>query len=272
MTRAVCCYLNQIFYRNKKFDDGSTIIDLEKWMLTHEFITKIETLESSSSSPQIDIKNEDVSREVVPRNAPIEFAPVKQDSLFWCAYTLHHGEADYWEIGNKYKNVELAEKQRIIDFINRDKATFKRRFQKMSNVGIQEIMAELMIDKKTSWKTFFAMCAYYEFRAVVIYEKTYLYFSPTSDKPLETYLFNRTKEGHISVLIEPISAERIAEIKTTCICLDQNPEKPLKAVSNYKVDELIDLAEKLGLDIKQGLYNKWKKSDWYDSIVCKCKW
>jgi len=271
MTTAVCSYLNQIFYRNKKFDDGSTIIDLEKWMLTHEFITKIELIESPSP-PQIETKNEEKGPQQEARNSPTEFAPVKEDTLFWCAYTLHHGEADYWVIGNKYKNAELAEKQRIIDFINRDKATFKRRFQKMSNVGIQEIMAELMIDKKTSWKTFFAMCAYYEFRAIVVYEKTYLDFSPTSDKSLNTYLFNRTKDGHISVRIEPMSAERIAEIKTTHICLDQNPEKPLKAASNYKVDELIDLAEKLGLDVKQGLYNKWKKSDWYDSISCKCKW
>jgi hypothetical protein len=256
-------YLNQIFYKHNKFDDGAKISDLEPWMLVSERL-----IYCAKPCVEIPVTNECI-------NKPIEvtpFTPIKQDSLFWCAYTVHHGEADYWVIGNKYKNAELTEKQKMVDYINSDTTRFKRRFPKMSNVGIQEIAAELMVDKKTSWKTFFAMCAYYEFRAIVVYENTYLDFSPISDASISTYLFHRTKEGHISVLTEPLTEERIAEIKTTHLCLDQNPEKPLKAVSNYKVDELIDLAERLGVDIKQGIYNKWKKADWYNSVINKCKW
>jgi hypothetical protein len=263
MTGSVHSYLNQIFYKHKKFDDASTIAALETWMLLPESIICNTVHVGCKEEPVIECpKSETYS----------EFRPVKPDSLFWCAYAIHHGEADYWAIGNKYRNAELSEKQRIIDSMNLDPAGFKRRFPKMSNVGIQEIMAELMIDKKTSWKTFYAMCAHYGFRAIVVYEKTYLDFSPISDVPLAAYLFRRTKEGHISVITEPISVERLAEIKTTHICLGQNPDKPLKAASNYKVDELIDLAEQMGVDIKHGLYNKWKKSDWYESIINKCKW
>lgn len=259
MSTSVYSYLNQIFYKHNKFDDASTIGDLEKWMLFQE---------SLRVDAPVDLKP--VSTESVV--SPVDFSPVKQDSLFWCAYTVHHGEAEYWAIGNKYKNVELTEKQKIIDYIRHDSAHFKRCFGKMSNVGIQEIMAELMIDKKTSWKTFYALCAYYKFRAIVVYEKTYLEFSPIHDQCVDTYLFNRTKDGHISVSSMPLTPERILEIKTGKMCLDQNPDKPLKAASNYKVDDLIEMAENIGVDIKQGLYNKWKKSDWYESISNHCKW
>ena len=263
-------YLNQIFYKHKKFDDGANVADLEPWMLVPERVI-CRANPCVVATPAAESLGEAVADNFRESESK-PFAPIKQDSLFWCAYTVHHGEADYWVIGNKYKNAELAEKQKMVDFINSDTARFKRCFPKMSNVGIQEIAAELMVDKKTSWKTFFAMCAYYEFRAIVVYDNTYLDFSPISDASISTYLFHRTKEGHISVLTEPVSAERLAEIKTTHLCLDQNPEKPLKAASNYKVDELIDLAERLGVDIKQGIYNKWKKADWYNSVVNKCKW
>ena len=103
------------------------------------------------------------------------------DTLFWAAYTVFHGEAGYWVIGNKYKNTEIAEKQKIIDSI-RTTGFLKRAYSKISNVRVQEIMSELMLDKKTSWNTFMAICAFYKFRALVIRGKTYMEFSPNVDQ------------------------------------------------------------------------------------------
>jgi hypothetical protein len=285
-------YLNQIFYKHKKFDDGANIIELEPWMLVSESLICVESVIppfntknniTFSHSNQRNICESNVKRSnnqcylqrALESETPniTDFRPVNPDSLFWCAYAVHHGEAGYWAISNKYKNAELLEKQKIVDFISRDQHGFKKRFHKMSNVGVQEIMAELMIDKKTSWKTFFAMCVYYGFRAIVVYENTYLDFSPISEGiEIDAYLFHTTKEGHISVITTPLCRERLTEIGTTHICLGQNPDKPFKAASNYKVDELIDLAERVGIDVKHGIYNKWKKADWYDSVINKCKW
>jgi hypothetical protein len=268
--------LNQIFYKHKKFDDSSHIIDLEQWMLhpgddtnsTAEHIS-IETSTASSDS----MTNKEVTPGTEREDLNLQsFKPVNSDTLFWCAYAIHHGEAGYWTIGNKYKNAEIAEKQRIIEYIKRDPAQFKRRFHKISNVGIQEIMAELMIDKKTSWKTFYAMAAYYGFNAIVVYENTYLEFCPILNEPTNVYLFNRTKEGHVSVSLSPLNSDKVIEIKAGKIGLGQTPDKPLKAISNYKVDELITMAESIGLDIKHGLYNKWKKQDWYNYLISKCQW
>jgi hypothetical protein len=262
MTSSVCSYLNQIFYKHKKFDDGSHIIDLEQWMLVPGVLSTPSCIEALHQSAPVEILS-------MPSS---EFKPVNSDTLFWCAYAIHHGETGYWAIGNKYKNTEILEKQRIIEYIKRDPVQFKRRFHKISNVGIQEIMAELMIDKKTSWKTFYAMAAYYGFNAIIVYENTYLEFSPICDESIHTYLFHRTKEGHVSVTLSPLTSDKIVDIKTGKICLGQTPDKPLKAVSNYKVDELITMAESIGLDIKQGLYNKWKKQDWYNYLIRKCQW
>jgi hypothetical protein len=269
MTSSVYSYLNQIFYNHKKFDDSSNIIDLEKWMLSPSILSKKIDLDVVDSIP-LSVSIETQSVEITSTSS--EFKPVNSDTLFWCAYAIHHGEAGYWVIGNKYKNTEIAEKQKIIEYIKQDQGQFKRRFHKMSNVGIQEIMAELMIDKKTSWKTFYAMTAYYGFNAIIVYENTYLEFSPILNEPIHTYLFHRTKDGHVSVSLTPLTSDKIMEIKSGKICLDQTPDKPLKSASNYKVDELITMAESIGVDVKQGLYNKWKKQDWYNSLISKCQW
>ena len=275
---------------------------------------------------------------VPPKIDNSNFFSKKQDTLFWAAYTVFHGEAGYWVIGNKYKNTEIAEKQKIIDSI-RTTGFLKRAYTKISNVRIQEIMSELMLDKKTSWNTFMAICAFYKFRALVIRGKTYMEFSPEVDnsmgtylqqyppgtqekynsfhsripvtedgvktgiaerrggvwksegfpmKGLEsfrnppdfeeagfgrpgvppTYLFYKNEDGHISVDLTAIGADKEAEIRNSHLKIDCDEAKPLKAASNYKMEELNDMARILGLEMENGV--KVKKADLYDKILEKC--
>lgn len=253
---SVASYLNQIFYPHNKFDD--CLKELEPWMLTADKIKAVvpHGEEKESLIPLIPL--------IQPKKQI--FAPTKTDTLFWCAYTINKGEAEYEMIGNRYKNTEIDEKQKMIDFIKKNPDAIKSSF-KITAVKMKEIMSELMMDTKTSWTAFLAMCVYYKFSAIICYKKTYLEFSVKGAE--HTHLFHRDDSGHISVDTNELDEDEIKDIRNSKIHLGQNPEKPLKAVSHYKMDDLAEIAEKLGVTCGQ---NKWKKADWYDAIIKELEW
>jgi len=258
---SVSSYLNQIFYPHNKFDDS--LETLEPWMLTAD---KIQENIQSPLVSQVEIpvteKQEDKTN-LVKKNI---FSPVKTDTLFWCAYVINKGEAEYEMIGKRYKNAEIEEKQKMIDFIKKSPDAIKSSF-KITGVKMKEIMSELMMDKKTSWTAFLAMCVYYKFSAIVCCKKTYLDFFVKGAE--NTYLFHRDESGHISVDTNELDEAEMKDIRDARIHLGQNPEKPLKAASHYKMDDLLNMAEKIGITCGQ---NKWKKADWYDAVLKEMEW
>jgi hypothetical protein len=258
---SVASYLNQIFYPHNKFDD--CLETLESWMLTAD---KIKAVVPDGEEKESLIQT--VKESLIPMIQPKKqiFIPVKTDTLFWCAYTINKGEAEYIMIGNRYKNAEIEEKQKMIDFMKKNPDAIKSSF-KITAVKMKEIMSELMTDTKTSWTAFLVMCVYYKFSAIICYNKTFLEFCVNGAE--HTYLFHRDVSGHISVDTNALDETEINDIRNARISLGQNPEKPLKAASHYKMDDLIEIAEKLGITCGQ---NKWKKSDWYDAILKELEW
>jgi len=128
-------------------------------------------------------------------------------------------------------------------------------------------MSELMLDKKTSLQTFMALCVFYKFHAIITCKNTYIEFAPTlSNTDIPTFLFIRSDDGHFS--FKPLETKAdIDQIKSTHIRIESDPEKPLKAVSNYKMEDLKQMAETLGIKPAE----KWKKTDMYDEILKKIK-
>jgi len=281
MTNQISTFLHQIFYQHKKFDTAASCRDLEAWML-------IDRYRSFSEAPgPVDVQ-EDVLpidqepsypqtvRPVTTQSKADFFLPKKDDTLFWCAYVLHHSEGEYRMIGNRYRNVEIQEKQRILDYIRANTAEFKTSGSgngpKITNVCIQEIQAELMINKKTSWMTFWMMCVFYRFHALIVYDKTYLECNPRcSDPSPPIYRFTRSKDGHISLHMTPLTEEEAEAIRSSHIRVELlRSDQPLRAMSNYKVAELEAMANTLGLPDKGSA--KMKKADLYEAIVEKCAW
>ena len=279
MTNQISTFLHQIFYQHKKFDTSASCRDLEAWMLIDQYRSfTMEREKEREKEPEPDTF--DTQTNVLPKQsspAPVTttevFLPKKEDTLFWCAYVLHHGEGEYKMIGNRYRNVEIHEKQRILDYIRANAAEFKTSGPKITNVSIQEVQSELMINKKTSWMTFWMMCVFYRFHALIVYDKTYMECAPRcSDPSPPIYRFTRSKDGHISLHMTPLTEEEVTTIRSNHVRVDMlRSDQPLRAISNYKVAELEAMANTLGL-LDKGPAVKMKKADWYDAIVQKCKW
>jgi len=301
-------FLNQIFYKHKKFDNVDDIQYLEKWMLSTD---NMDTLSiSSKDPPTIIIPN---TPNTLPSSLPQQpqqqlqlqlqlqlqplqqqqqikslFKPTKEDTLFWCIYTVFHGEPAYYIIGNRYKNTEIQEKLDILNYIKANPAIIKGSrgpaSKKLSQSRILETQAELMVSKKTSWTTFFIMCLFYKINAFVLCEatNTYLEFCPSipaSETLVETYIFMRSRDGHFTVNLTAARLDQLAEIRNSRVLLDYSSPSPLKAASSFKMPELEEYAAKLGITIAQFVQPegatkvvKPKKADWYDAIMQRCKW
>jgi hypothetical protein len=67
---------------------------------------------------------------------------------------------------------------------------------------------------------------------------------------------------------EELNISEFYDLQNNLFCIE-NHVRPLKAISNYKSDELQEIAEKLDIDLDE---RKWKKQDLYNEITKLTKW
>ena len=156
-------FINESIFHIKPFTNSNSIKQLEKYMLSNENRKQIL---SCCDEPIKEIQKIEII-EQKPKNDNI-ISPRMEDGLFWCVFIAGKSYQDFINIGTKYKNQELQEKQKIIEFIKKTPSCMKSSNMKLSNVAIQEIMSDLMTDKKTSLKSFIAFCMFYKICILII--------------------------------------------------------------------------------------------------------
>jgi hypothetical protein len=205
-------------------------------------------------------------------NPSIEFiSPTHQDTLFWCLYIIMYGHNDYIQVSRNYGVKELEVKKHIGDLIRANPNMLKKANIKITKAAIQEIMSELLTSvRDTSYLTMMGMLAIYKMNIIMISAsgKTMVEFISDKDTEQPTYVLHKDNFGKYKLQAEPISKEQIAELKTKIFCLESYL-KPLKTVSNYKVDELYAIARQVGVFDET---KKYKKGDLYDELNDVLMW
>jgi hypothetical protein len=85
---------------------------------------------------------------------------------------------------------------------------------------------------------------------------------------IPTYVLYKDTYNKYTLCSHPLDQSQIEDMKSTMVCLESY-NKPLKAASHYKVEELEDMAKKLGIfDMKK----KYKKVDLYNEVNNACEW
>ena len=247
-------YLNQIFYISNKFDENWE--QLQPYMLNEQFFEHYK-----DHCKELD---DSITKVIVPKKEET-FIPKQQDSLFWCIYVLHHGMNHYMQLRNKHKNHEMEEKQYILNYMQKQGSVIKDNAKnhgiKLSQVRFKEIMSELLMDKKTSYHVFYALCNYYKVNVMIVMDKCYMNFQTGAE---QTYKFMKQK-GHFEVNFEPMKKEDILHIQEQYVILPFEQEKPLKGMTSYKVSDLEQISSKLDLHVE----DKMKKQDLYSMILQK---
>jgi len=225
-------------------------------------ISKVEVSPKKPIPPKVETK----------RAPPSLFFSNKEDTLFWAIYIQVYGYAAYLDIGVKYKNVEMEEKQKMVIHIKANAASYKTATNyKLTGVEIQEIMSDLMTNRKTSLLTVYAMAIYYKLSIVLIKDILYYDYSVHgTEESVEIYF----KHGKYGLYIVD---ENVPAFDKTAAFRLESVHKPLRGVGSYKVAQLEEIFDKV---VKPGLLNtedlsmftKMKKGDLYEAIVKRCVW
>jgi hypothetical protein len=209
-------------------------------------------------------KNKDNHDDICKNKKVDLFIPREQDTLFWCFYIMKNGYEKYETI--LYKNSLLAKQLKIdlVSTIRKNKNILKiYKFDTITNIE-----NNLANENNMNIKTFFSLCAIENLNVILTCKKTYLelimndsnIFYNLQEISFQSKYYN--KFGFTTV-----TKDCIDNIRNTLFKVN-NFEKPIKCLSVYKVADLIDICNKLSIEIidKKSGKNK-SKNDLYESII-----
>ena len=243
---------------NNSIQYNDVLNDLQDYMLYED--NMINSLRMKIVSTPKDIKI------VKPTNNTRQelFIPNQQDTLFWCFYTIKNGDVKYETLNNKNSLIAKQMKIELVDVIRKNKDIVKMyKFDTISNLE-----SNLANDNNLNVNTFFTLCAIENINVIFVSKKSYfeLLMNDSNIIYIVHELPNKSKHYN-NYGFEIAREETTNNIRETLYKLD-NIDKPIKCISAYKVEDLINIANKLAIETinKENGKNKSKK-DLYELIV-----
>ena len=209
---------------------------------------------------------------MAPKQAPIHlrsYIPDKPDTLFWAMYIAKHGMEKYIKIGKKYGNVEIDRKQKMMEYLQEHKKSLKSLNHKMTNIAIQEMIAAILANRKTTLSCLAAFTVYYKKNIIVNNETNVTYMECTyNDEPPIILTYNKYKKYG---LVENVDENMVQQIRDEKICMESH-DKPIRGISLYTQDELREIAEKIPSIVATTGWRMWKKPELYGKIWHALQW
>ena len=205
-----------------------------------------------SNESKIDKKSSNESKKKKTYNYQDFFYPREKDSLFWIFYIIDNGFEKYENIKNKFTE-EKESKIKYIEELRSEKHIFKT--NKLSRPTIE---GELCSDYRISMKSIKALAFLKQKNIIFIDNKKYYEIFPNVEQ--EYYCIE--KRDHYYGF-KKIDEEKLHYYQNNYWKLE-SLDKPIKAISSYKVSELKEICDKLNIQYilesgksftKQGLYN-----------------
>lgn len=176
----------------------------------------------------------------------------EQDELFWCFFIIHYGHVKYEQIFNKF----IEEKKIKIEMVG--KIREYKHILKQNKWKKNIIESELINENKITVNTLICLLTVFNYNFVIknnnmIYSKI-----NTDDNNIFLIIFDNNE---ISLYDGKDKQKKITEYQNSLWNIE-NYNKPLKAISNYKLKDLQDIARKLKINIE-----KKRKKDLYMLIT-----
>ena len=265
---------------NTKVNNNNIIDDLQDYMFTSKNINRYtkHIIQPSPSTLKIAAKpvfkdkinntnNNNTNKNTNVKNKTDRmYRPKQKDSLFWCFYILKNGFFNYeMEINHKYFVVEKSEKFKYIELLRKKKDILK--IHKIK--PFTDIEDDLSNKDRISIKTFFALCIVENINVLLVSNRKVYEFLCNDDTPINViHRNNETYENYIEL---EATKETIQKYRETYYMMSSF-DATLKSMASYKVDELIDLCKKLGINLdncksKKGDDKKLTKKDIYEQLV-----
>ena len=203
----------------------------------------------------------------IEKKQPIKqslFFPKEMDSLFWCYYIISGGESNYEMLNVKNS---LIAKQLKINYVNKIRMN-KQIIKTYKFDTITNIESNLANDNNININCVMSLCAIDKINIIFVSRKTYyeLLMNDTDPIYIIREIDNQSKYSK-KYGYEIANPSLLEEIRTTLYKIERLG-KPLKALSCYKAQDLIDICNKLAIEIKRNDNGKNKtKNELYESLI-----
>jgi hypothetical protein len=192
------------------------------------------------------------------------FIPNQQESLFWCFYIIKNGDVKYETLNNKNSLIAKQMKIELVDVIRKNKDIVKMyKFDTISNLE-----SNLANDNNLNVNTFLTLCAIENINIIFLRKNTYYeMLMNDSDKIYIVHEIQSQSKYNNKYGYEMATNESISNIRNTFFKLEAIG-KPIKAISAYRLDELINICNKLVININNNITSKQKsKKELYEAII-----
>ena len=260
-------YLNQVLFGYSKDQVNADYIrGLLPQMLTD---TRVRIRDDVVESvPIIPVEQEKTVEVAVPA---FQRRKLVQNSLFWAIYDNENPTNEF----QTRANLEIEHRLKVASEIKKTPKRLKDTNSKLTIDQTQALLGSMLVAKEDKLEFCIAYAVYYNKSIVVVYEKTYRVFSPTSDVDLtdpENVILLYSSKPDKMVVYESeknLSSSLLSKIIETKVM------GPLKAMSNYKTPELAEIASKFHIEThssepsnagKPSKVKARKKEDIYNDI------
>ena len=258
---------------------NDVFIDLQDYMLNEDNMLKavrlkLEKKSKDYSNDKMNTKQDKTNNHsnkndtnYSNKNKKSLFIPNQEDSLFWCFYIIKNGDIKYETLTNKNSLLAKQMKIEMVDLIRKNKNIVKQyKFDTLTNLE-----SNLANENILNVKCFFTLCAIENINIVYIKNNTYyeLLMNDTNvifllyDLQSQTKMYSKYSNKYG---FEMATEESLYEIRGKFFKLE-SVDKPIKAISSYKLNDLINICIKLNINI-QNMSGKQKgKKELYESII-----
>jgi hypothetical protein len=237
--------------------------DLDNFMLTEKLMTNALKYKNNGnlniSKKSIETKENKEHKEINENNN--FFTPPQKDGLFWCFYIIKNGFSAYEYPGVTSFINEKDLKIKLIEMIRTKKQILK--LKKIKNIK-EDVEDDLVNKEIISMKTFIALCAAENFNILFIHKKKCFELISEEENP---YFIIHQSDNNVKYCYELNATKEIVDNYKNTLFKWESLERPLKAISYYKLDELMVLCKKLGLEEKINNLNKKAKKDLYEILI-----
>lgn len=236
------------------------IVNINKLSFTNDNILKIfEDVKVSNNNKSLCI-SKDKDKNITKEEKNPFFYPENNynDSLFWCWIIYKYGINEY-QINSNY--IFQYEKQQKINLYQNIFQNNKKIIKQIFKITLNDIQLNCLYEQSFTIGIFIVLM--FLNNVNVIYYDDKLYYEKLDDSNKELIVITR-KDNRYGIYIKHNQEFKIDlhNIKNNRIVVD-NINKPLNAISNYKVAELKDICKKLNINIIKSNGKSYNKKELY---------
>lgn len=192
-----------------------------------------------------------------------------QDPLFWSIYLAKHGKNEYNRVGLDGKE-EMKEKSAMSHYFHSMGSSQLNNIlqTKITKTGCSTMSSNIVSEPRLSWSSLYIVCAFYDCNLYIVdlQKKTYLTYLRQNPEKYNTFVLYRNRENGPHYYVDTCEQLLTFDYIHDHYVWIMSYEKPFKAASNYKVQELEQFAHMLGIKYEP----KTKKVDLFGKIALHC--